>query len=227
MREVLLRVLHVDGGGGASGPSLVDVGRADAEPLATARRVRHGQHQQVRFVGMQPLARGDGIEARLQGAHQAGKLRRRELRLGRVVQHVQHVVHVVPRLQVVLQLLLRAFLQQRPEHLGALRQAGLEQALARQREIEVRAEGLAEGDGSGVARRHHLVAGRAQPLQDRIDERLEIARTDAEGVAGVIDDPGAGQRHDVVLRVLRRAGRRDAVAADAGAGERMPRRIDR
>ena len=123
-------------------------------------------------------------------------------------------MHVVVRLQVFLQPLLVALLQERAERFRPLLQARLEQPAARDPEIGARAERLAERNG--VASRHHgFLAGRAEAREDRVDQRLRISRPDTERIAGPIGDPGPGERHDVVLRVFRRAGRRQAVAPDS------------
>src|SRR5260370_24147260 len=53
---------------------------------------------------------------------------------------IQHVVHVVPRVEIALQLFLGPFLEHGSEPLRALRHAGVQQAPARQRQVEMRSE---------------------------------------------------------------------------------------
>ncbi len=188
---MLLRVLRIDRSGRALRPAIVDERGADAETQASADRVGHRKHEQVRFVRMHRLARGDRVQARRQRPQQSGEFGGRETRARRVGEHVEDVVAVVPRREVVPELFLIAFFEERPEILRALGQTRVEEPLADHGEIELRRERFAEREMFIAPGRDRFFAGRAQPLQDCIDERLHVSWPHAERVPGLESDSGS------------------------------------
>jgi hypothetical protein len=88
-------------------------------------------------------------------------------------------------------------------------------------------ERVAEGARLAVASGHRLVARRAEPREDQIDERGIVDRVHAERIPRLIGHARSGQRDGVMAGVLRRRGAAQPRVRQVPRGKRITRSVGR
>ncbi len=201
----MLRGVREDGNLALALGALGEEGRADAlvEVAALLGLVADDREREVDGFADRPLRGSDRVEARLELAENLHEFLGSEFRGGVLLEEIEDVA--AP--DVLLELAARGGIEQVVEELGGRILGGkrLEDLLGGFGNDVVLRQGLADRGGAAVRRGHDFIAGEALVLQDGLDEFRAVRREDAERVADLIGEAGAGEGNFEMAGVFVRA----------------------
>ena len=176
-------------------------GGADAFALAAEAFVTHRRDREMHLLGERLEARRDGIEPRIQLAQMRDELRRREGDRREIDEQVDDLAAV----EVMLQRLFRLGDQQVAQRrIGRVFRDPLEELRRDLRDVVMPQQRGPQRRLAAIGRRHRFLAVAIERAEEVVDHRGAIRREHAERIAGLVDEPGAGERELEMARLLGR-----------------------